>query len=156
MKKNYFPLIIVLVLCAVLVAVSFMKEKSINTSLNNDEIVNEQIEENNNKNETIKEEIFNQEDENNKDSASNVEASKETKNQSKKESGKGLFLGMDDSNFIVIFMSDESGSPKEYRFAIDRSINFENSDVQIGDNVSFEYIKDSKDTKTITKISKSN
>lgn len=156
MKKNYFPLIIVLVLCAVLVAVSFMKEKSINTSLNNDEIVNEQIEENNNKNETIKEEIFNQEDENNKGSASNVEASKETKNQSNKESGKGLFLGMDDSNFIVIFMSDESGSPKEYRFAIDRSINFENSDVQIGDNVSFEYITDSKDTKTITKISKSN
>lgn len=156
MKKNYFPLIIVLVLCAVLVAVSFMKEKSINTSLNNDEIVNEQIEENNNKNETIKEEIFNQEDENNKGSASNVEASKETKNQSNKESGKGLFLGMDDSNFIVIFMSDESGSPKEYRFAIDRSINFENSDVQIGDNVSFEYITDSKDTKTIIKISKSN
>ncbi len=156
MKKNYFPLIIVLVLCTVLVAVSFMKEKSINTSLNNDEIVNEQIEENNNKNETIKEEIFNQEDENNKGSASNVEASKETKNQSNKESGKGLFLGMDDSNFIVIFMSDESGSPKEYRFAIDRSINFENSDVQIGDNVSFEYITDSKDTKTITKISKSN
>ena len=156
MKKNYFPLIIVLVLCAVLVAVSFMKEKSINTSLNNDEIVNEQIEENDNKNETIKEEIFNQDDEKNKNNQLKEEVSEETKNKNNKESGKGLFLGMDDSNFLVIFMSDENGSPKEYRFAIDRSLNFENSDVEIGDTVSFEYMIDSKDTKTITKISKSN
>ena len=160
MKKNYFPLIIVLVLCAVLVAVSFLKEKNINISHNNDEIVNEQVENTDNDNktesETIKEEVFNQEDENNEDNVLNEEASKGTKKQDKKESGKGLFLGMDDSNFLVIFMSDENGSPKEYRFAIDRSLNFENSDVEIGDSVSFEYITDSKDTKTITKISKSN
>ncbi len=165
MKKNYFPLIIVLLLCAALVVVSFFKENGENVSVFNDTTVNEETkndtEKDNNKTneETQKEEVFNQDDTNNKDKNVATQNSQEKKPNDEKaaqttKSAQGLFLGMDDSNFVVIFMDDGSGTPKDNRFAIDRSLNFENSDVEIGDSVSFEYVTNSKDTKTIVKISR--
>ncbi len=164
MKKNYTPLIIVLVICAILVGVSFLKENKTPTNtpdnddiiLSSDELPDNKKTEVNNNEEVFETKQNNSDEEKNKTNDSKADKkNEETKKEEKTiKSGKGLFLGMDDSNFLVIFMSDENGTPKEYRFAIDRNLNFENSDIEIGDSVNFEYETDSKDTKIITKISK--
>lgn len=67
------------------------------------------------------------------------------------ETDKGVFLGMSDSNFAVIFSQSQK---KDVYYAVDRKLNLENSDVEIGDAVSYTYTTDEKDAKTITSIKK--
>ncbi len=157
MKKSFLPIIVVLVVLIALFAVSFLKDQNGEIPAPNDEdaVIAQQDEETKKpldeavkEDENVKsEEVFSETE---KEDASSEKKS----SSSERKSAKGLFLGMDDSNFLVIFMDDGSGTPKDCRFTIDRSLNFENSDVEIGDSVEFEYETDSKDTKTIVKISK--
>lgn len=65
------------------------------------------------------------------------------------KSDTGMFLGMIDSNFIVIFSGSES---RDISFKIDPSLDFENSDIELGQKVNYRYIVSETDEKTITFI----
>lgn len=67
------------------------------------------------------------------------------------ETDMGVFLGMSDSNFAVIFSQSQK---KDVYYAVDRKLNIEKSDVEIGDAVNYTYTTDEKDAKTITSIKK--
>ena len=62
---------------------------------------------------------------------------------------KGMFLGMDDSNFVVIFSSSEK---KDVHYKIAPSLNFKDSDIELGEAVSYRYTVSKTDEKTITYI----
>lgn len=78
----------------------------------------------------------------------NSEVSSENKNE---KTGSGLFLGMDDSNLAVIFSAEEK---KDVHFKIDSGLDLVNSDVEIGDSVTFTYSTDETDSKTLISIKK--
>lgn len=62
---------------------------------------------------------------------------------------KGMFLGMDDSNFVVIFSSLEK---KDVHYKIAPSLNFKDSDIELGSAVKYRYTTSKTDEKTITHI----
>jgi hypothetical protein len=65
----------------------------------------------------------------------------------------GAFLGMDDSNSLVII--EKSGDKvAEQRYQILKELNFENSNIEIGQSVEFTYKTEKNGVKTIQKISK--
>lgn len=65
------------------------------------------------------------------------------------KSDEGMFLGMTDSNFIVIFSGSES---RDISFKIDPSLDFVSSDIELGQKVNYRYIVSETDEKTITFI----
>lgn len=76
--------------------------------------------------------------------------SDEGSNAKKNEkSDEGMFLGMTDSNFIVIFSKSES---RDINFKIDPSLDFVNSDIEPGQKVNYRYTVSETDEKTITFI----
>ena len=70
------------------------------------------------------------------------------KKENEKED-KGMFLGMDDSNFVVIFSSEEK---KDVHYKIASSLNFKDSDIELGAAVTYRYTVSETDEKTITFI----
>lgn len=83
------------------------------------------------------------------------EAEKEEENKVEVPKGdgefedKGMFLGMDDSNFVVIFSSEEK---KDVHYKIAPSLNFKDSDIELGSAVKYRYTVSKTDEKTITHI----
>jgi hypothetical protein len=84
------------------------------------------------------------------------DAQKATEATSKKDGlikGEGSFLGMDDSNSLVII--EKSGDKvAEARYQIAKELNFENSNIEIGQSVEFYYKTEKNGIKVIQKISK--
>ena len=81
-----------------------------------------------------------------KEASENSENTAENKNE---KTDSGMFLGMSDSNFLVIFSATDK---KDVYFKIDPSLNFENSDIEIGTAVNYRYTVSETDEKTITFI----
>lgn len=82
----------------------------------------------------------------------NTETKKEDKKTSANKNEKsdtGMFLGMDDSNFLVIFSASEK---KDVHFKIDPSLNFQDSDIELGSPVNYRYTVSETDEKTLTFI----
>ena len=88
-----------------------------------------------------------------------VEVEKEEEKEDKKEDevplkadekeDKGMFLGMDDSNFVVIFSSAEK---KDVHYKIAPSLNFKDIDIELGGAVEYRYTVSPTDEKTLTYI----
>ena len=66
----------------------------------------------------------------------------------------GAFIGLDGSNQLAIIESSANGSPIDSYFNIVPEIDFSNSNIDIGDRVTFEYTTDANGVKTIRKIEK--
>ena len=67
----------------------------------------------------------------------------------KESEDQGMFLGMDDSNFVVIFSSLEK---KDVHYKIAPSLNFKDSNIELGSAVKYRYTVSKTDEKTITHI----
>lgn len=83
--------------------------------------------------------------ENKEDGGKVSESGNKAENKNEEKEGTGLFLGMDDSNFAVIFVES-----KDVHFKIADSLDLVNSPVNIGDSVKFTYSENGGEKTLIT------
>lgn len=88
-----------------------------------------------------------QPEENKKEEVKETNEEKDVPIKAEEKEDTGMFLGLDDSNFVVIFATSEK---KDVHYKIDSSVNFD--DIELGAAVKFRYVTSETDTKTITYI----